>query len=379
MIFQKYTLLTYHLCRFNIEYSSASVNDNMRENFSGCNIRGKHIIFTGMTPALPGKGTIGFTTTIPVEIIFAAGYIPCDLNNIFVTDPDPQHFVDRAEHDGFPHNICTWIKGIYGVIMEHEMAAVITVMEGDCSNTQALAEILRYKGIRTIPFSFPYDRDVRVLAREIEKLRDELSPDAGSGLRVEEEMTAARSHLEEIDTMTWSERNVTGAENHLWLVRSSDMLGNITRYSDAAAAFIGAARRRERIEGIPLGYIGVPPIISGLYEFVEEVGGHVVYNETQRQFSIPHRTADIVERYLLYTYPYGIFARLEDIGREVERRGIKGIIHYVQAFCFRAIEDLILRETLPVPILTIEGDLPRALDTRTKLRVEAFVEMLQQK
>ena len=330
-----------------------------------------------MTTMQPGKGTVGFTTTIPVEIIFAAGYTPCDLNNIFMKDTDPQHFVDRAERDGFPHNICTWIKGIYGVIMEHDMAAVITVMEGDCSNTQALAEILRYKGIRTIPFSFPYDRDERVLSREIEKLVKELSPDRRSSVRVEKEMTVARSYLEEIDMMTWSERNVTGAENHLWLVRSSDMLGNIIEYADAAAEFITGARKRERMGGIPVGYIGVPPIIDGLYEFIEEVGGHVVYNETQRQFALPYHTRDIVERYLLYTYPYGIFARLEDIGKEIGRRGIKGIIHYVQSFCFRAIEDLILRETIPVPILTIEGDLPRTLDTRTKNRIEAFIEMLE--
>ncbi|MDD5009637.1 MAG: 2-hydroxyacyl-CoA dehydratase family protein, partial [Syntrophorhabdaceae bacterium] len=74
-----------------------------------------------------------------------------------------------------------------------------------------------------------------------------------------------------------------------------------------------------------------------------------------------------------------VFARLADIGEEIRKRDIKGIIHYVQAFCFRAIEDVILRETVGVPILTIEGDLPRTLDTRTKLRIEAFVEMLQQK
>ena len=29
--------------------------------------------------------TIGFTTSIPVEIILAAGKIPVDLNNIFIT------------------------------------------------------------------------------------------------------------------------------------------------------------------------------------------------------------------------------------------------------------------------------------------------------
>lgn len=330
-----------------------------------------------MTQSRTSKGTIGFTTTIPVEVVFASGYEPCDLNNVFVTDPDPVRFIERAERDGFPKSMCNWIKGIYGVIMERRPTGVITVMEGDCSNTQALAEILRYRGIRTIPFSFPYDRDREVLSREIEKLKDELSADTGSLAGVETQITAARARLSEIDTMTWSERNVTGAENHRWLVGSSDMLGDAQEYHAAAGEFISAARRRERLQGIPLGYIGVPPIVTGLYEFIESVGGHVVYNETQRQFALPYETGDIVERYLLYTYPYGIFARLSDIDHEIARRGIEGIIHYVQAFCFRGIEDVILRESISVPVLTIEGDLPRALDTRTKLRVEAFMEMLE--
>jgi hypothetical protein len=37
-----------------------------------------------------GKGIIGFTTTIPVELIFAAGYTPCDLNNVFIADEHVQ-------------------------------------------------------------------------------------------------------------------------------------------------------------------------------------------------------------------------------------------------------------------------------------------------
>ena len=86
-----------------------------------------------------------------------------------------------------------------------------------------------------------------------------------------------------------------------------------------------------------------------------------------------------MDRYLRYTYPYGIFARIEDIKQEIARRGIAGVIHYVQAFCYRMIEDIILKETLGVPVITIEGDLPKPLDTRTKLRLEAFAEMLEGK
>ena len=60
---------------------------------------------------------VGFTTTIPLEIVVAAGRRPADLNNLFITDPDPQGLIEDAEIAGFPRNICGWIKGIYGVAL----------------------------------------------------------------------------------------------------------------------------------------------------------------------------------------------------------------------------------------------------------------------
>ena len=134
------------------------------------------------------KKLIGLTTTIPVEIIFASKYIPCDLNNLFITDEDPLHYVEMAEKDGFPRSICNWVKGIYGVIVEKKIETVITVMEGDCSNTRALAEVLTYKGIRVIPFSYPYDRDRKALRREIEKLMHELSVEKKELAEVEKDV-----------------------------------------------------------------------------------------------------------------------------------------------------------------------------------------------
>lgn len=319
---------------------------------------------------------IGFTTTIPVEIVFAGGSIPCDLNNIFISDGNPMQYLERAEKDGFPRSMCNWIKGIYGVVMKKRVDAVITVMEGDCSNTQALAEILRYRGVRTIPFSYPFDRDRDVLEREIAKLKVALSARDDSLDMVEREMKDVRSTLETIDRMTWDDRLITGYENHLWLVRASDMLGDCAHYNSMARKFVNEARSRVPIEKVRIGYIGVPPIIPDIYDFIEHVGGHVLYNETQRQFTLPFKAINLTERYLKYTYPYGVFARLEDIRKEIERRKIQGIVHYVQAFCYRAVEEVILRDTLGVPMITIEGDLPKPLDSRTKLRIEAFIELL---
>jgi benzoyl-CoA reductase/2-hydroxyglutaryl-CoA dehydratase subunit BcrC/BadD/HgdB len=107
------------------------------------------------------------------------------------------------------------------------------------------------------------------------------------------------------------------------------------------------------------------------------LGARVVFNETQRQFTMPFATSDIVDQYLQYTYPYGIFFRLKDIRRELEKRRIDGVIHYVQSFCFRQIEDIVLRKNLRLPVLTLEGDQPAPLDSRSRIRIESFLEMLR--
>jgi benzoyl-CoA reductase/2-hydroxyglutaryl-CoA dehydratase subunit BcrC/BadD/HgdB len=103
----------------------------------------------------------------------------------------------------------------------------------------------------------------------------------------------------------------------------------------------------------------------------------VVFNEIPRQFSMPHQCRDLTDQYLRYTYPYDIFARITDIAESVSQRRLDGLIHYTQSFCFRQIQDRLLRQSLNVPILTIEGDRPATLDHRTRLRLEAFVDVLR--
>ena len=75
---------------------------------------------------------IGITTTVPVEILMAAGYQPVDLNNILVADPNPERLVNIAERHGFPLNCCSWIKGIYGVCLDYGIDNILCVTSGDC-------------------------------------------------------------------------------------------------------------------------------------------------------------------------------------------------------------------------------------------------------
>jgi len=61
----------------------------------------------------------------------------------------------------------------------------------------------------------------------------------------------------------------------------------------------------------------------------------------------------------------------------MEKRRLDGLIHYVQSFCFRQVEDIIMRRTLNIPILTVELDNNTRLDARTRMRLENFVSILR--
>src|SRR5665647_981105 len=112
---------------------------------------------------------IGLTTTVPVEVLIAAGYTPVDLNNIFITSSDYLKYIDIAERDGFPRSLCTWIKGIYGACLENGIKEIVGVVEGECSNTKALIEVLELRGIKVYPFSFPHSHRVEDVEHEINK------------------------------------------------------------------------------------------------------------------------------------------------------------------------------------------------------------------
>jgi len=322
--------------------------------------------------------TIGFTTSIPVEVILAAGQTPVDLNNIFINSAQAQTLVAFAEEAGYPRNTCGWIKGLYAVALKQEMEAIIAVMQGDCSNTLALMETLQLKGKNIMPFAYPFDRDRSGLEQAVFKLAHGFGVDMGQVNRVWDELKGVRGRLQEIDRMTWQDNLVSGSENHYFLVSSSDFNGNPDGFDREINEFINTARQRQPYrDEVRLAYIGVPPIYTDLYTYLESLGARVVFNEVQRQFSMPNPAKDIFQQYLEYTYPYGAFARLPDIEQQLKLRGVDGVIHYTQTFCFRQIEDIVFRDRLNLPYLTLEGDQPGQLDARSRLRLEAFVNMLK--
>jgi len=322
---------------------------------------------------------VGITTTIPVEVVFAAGWTPVDLNNIFITGDNPAAMVEKAELAGYPRNICTWIKGIYSTVLSRgDIKTIIAVTQGDCSNTHALMETLQAEGIEVVPFAYPYDRDRDLLRLQIEKLMHYFGVAMPEVNRTKKYLDEVRRKVRRLDELTWRENLVGGWDNHLYQVSCSDFNGDPEKFARDIENFLaGVEQRPLRKEKIRLAYIGMPPIMDDLYDYLEKQGARVVFNETQRQFTMPFDTGDLIEQYCLYTYPYGIFYRLKDIKREIRRRNVHGVIHYAQSFCYRQIEDIIVRKEIDLPVLTLEGDKPNKLDARTRIRLDAFIDMLR--
>lgn len=323
------------------------------------------------------KTKTAMTTTVPVEVILAAGRSPVDMNNRFILAADREAYIARAEARGFPANLCAWIKGIYTALREEGVSSVVGVVRGDCSSTEKLLEVWRHEGIETHAFSYPGHPDPALMQEAITALAARMGVTLEQAESVRQELAPVRALLGELDEMTWKEGRVTGGENHLWLVSASDFNGDPDAFAGELAAFLDRVRSRSRGDDfLRLGYAGVPPIVDDLYQYLEERGARVVYNEVQRQFAMLGGHSCLADQYAAYTYPYDTAGRIRDIQAEVDRRGLAAIIHYAQTFCHRQIESILLRESLTVPVLTIEADRPGPLEARTRTRIDAFLEQL---
>ena len=323
---------------------------------------------------------IGITTTVPTEILIAAGYQPVDLNNVFITDSSPEQLVNIAEKAGFPLNCCSWIKGIYGVCMNYGIDTVLCVTTGDCSNTIMLMEVLKLKGLKVIPFAYPDQPAPQRMQHALETLAEALGTTIEAADRIRDELEPSRRLALELDQLTWQQGLVSGWENHLWLVSTSDFNQDYHKYYHQLQKLLADCRQRQPYpeDMLRLAYIGVPSVYGqDLYHYLEDNRARVVFNEIQRQFAMPEPGNSLAEQYSNYTYPYSIYHRVKDIITELERRRVDGVIHYVQAFCHRGIGDIIFRDALKLPILTLEGNDDFLLTHHIKTRIEAFLDILK--
>ncbi|OPX44941.1 2-hydroxyglutaryl-CoA dehydratase, D-component [Ruminiclostridium hungatei] len=322
---------------------------------------------------------IGITTTVPVEVLLAAGYKVIDINNLFISAESYFQDIERAERDGFPKSSCAWIKGLYGACLRYGICEIVGVSEGDCSNTKALLEVLRSRGVRTYDFSYPSRHSLKDVTAGILRFMEDFGVTQQQAEAEREVLKELRRCARTIDELTYSHNKASGFENHLYQVSLSDFNGDSGQcLKELKDKILEIEKRAPQKQAVRLGYMGVPPMTCDLYDYVEGFNARVVFNEVQREFAFPRFEAaeSIYHQYYDYTYPYHLNFRLQEVKKQIELRKLDGIIHYTQAFCHRAIEDIVIKKELDIPVLTIEGDKANRLDSRTKLRLEAFLDML---
>jgi benzoyl-CoA reductase/2-hydroxyglutaryl-CoA dehydratase subunit BcrC/BadD/HgdB len=264
--------------------------------------------------------------------------------------------------------------------MQSDIDNVLCVTSGDCSNTVMLMEVLKLKGFKTVPFAYPEEPDADRMQHTLETLAVSLGTTMAAADKIRQELRPCRDLAHTLDKLTWQDGLVSGFDNHLWLVSASDFKQDHHKYSDQLQEFITSCRNRSPCPDgtLRIAYIGVPSVYGrDLYHYLEKNGARVVFNEIQRQFAMPQPGKSLAEQYSNYTYPYSIYQRVKDINNEITRRRVDGVIHYVQAFCHRGIGDIIFRNTIKLPMLTLEGNDDFFLNQHNKTRVEAFTDMLK--
>lgn len=323
---------------------------------------------------------VGLCSTVPVEVLFAAGREPVDLNNHFVNHRAPEEFLRQADVLGMPRNHCAWTRGLFGVTVASEFSAIVVVPQGDCSGNLAMARVLQQRGVEVLEFNFPVGLSDRatMLEEEIARLAFRLGVPMKRVNETFNKLRPVRELLARLDKMNWDEGVVPGSIARNFMLQATDMGGNPQSFRRRLELLVSEYENAPRASGPRIALFGVPAILSGVIEHLEAAGAQVVLCETESDFAMIPPAETIVEQYQHYAYPYGIERRLDRFLKHAAERRIDGVVVYSQAFCHHNLEMAkVETELADWPTLVLEGDLPQGISARDTIRLEGFIELVR--
>ncbi len=208
---------------------------------------------------------VGITSTIPVEVLMAAGHTPVDLNNRFISSrsPPPEDLVREAERAGLSPNLCSWVKGLYAYGLAGDVKTIVVASGGDCADMVALSDLWEEAGIEVIHFAYPAHRSMDALESAIGGLIDRFGTSMSEAGSVRERLEPVRTSLSRLDRLTWEWGTVTGEENHLWLVSSSDFGGDLRIYERELDEFLRKSFSRRDMTAMKRDVMDGPGVGAG--------------------------------------------------------------------------------------------------------------------
>lgn len=322
------------------------------------------------TPSSPPSlviplGTIGITALVPPELLFGCGHVPIDLNNIVPTS----ECVPRGK-------ICAWTATWRDALLRGDLVVdrLVVVAGGDCHNALVDGQRVAQKGVPTHYLFYPFDGDEHEMLDQLASLESFL------GGIFDQDAMARVADVKDLCIrldVARCRRQVLGSRAFNHLIQLCDMGGDMDRFE---------ASVRRALDDLPaempdtrIALVGVPPIYPDFHQVCEGFGMQVVFDELPWEFArLGGRTLRTMARnYAGYTFGRDLEYRFEVLERELGRRRVEGIVHYTQYACHHVLEDEMLRERFDLPMLTIQGDLPRRCPEQERLRLEAFAELLR--
>jgi benzoyl-CoA reductase/2-hydroxyglutaryl-CoA dehydratase subunit BcrC/BadD/HgdB len=251
---------------------------------------------------------------------------------------------------------------------------MVVVAGGDCQNALVDAEKLELNLKIPSHYFFYQFGDKKHFFRENNKLIEFLGGNYDE--KIINEIHNIKEKVKKIDKLCCND-GINCRDAFYICVSASDLEGNPKKYEDKVDSTLETSENV--IYDNRIAILGVPPIFSDFYDFLIDSKLHCVYNELPYEFVRMggKNLKEVVNSYSEYTFSNHILHRLKTVKKQLKKRNVDGIIHYTQINCHHKLEDEILREYLDYPILTIEGDLPQKTPEQTKLRIEAFNELLR--
>lgn len=345
------------------------------------------------------KCHVGWTCSmVPEELIFAAGLEPVRVIGV----PDQRGY--SSEY--FPSNFCSLVKGYLDMILSHQGGKLDgLILTPACNATEFLFDALKHEGAVDYLYMLdaPRKRDqegVRFFAEQLRRWAGSL--ETVFGVKITRE-----SLLEAILLMNEIRENL----NVLKQARVQGLLSGQRFFS--LITRIATSNKREALDAInqakafigeqagvdppkkKIFLTGTPLLNPGLIECIEKAGGVVFQDDLCTSDTYLGRTVstqgdlfvNLADSYLQGRICSRMDCKLERINQMkawVEQYQPDGVIYNLSKFrvtdCYDSIalkEDL-FDEKYP-PLLVIENENLGPMDLAVTTRVEAFMELLQER
>ena len=311
------------------------------------------------------RGIVGITALIPPELVYGCGWSPLDLNNQIP-------FTTRRVGP----KLCAWTALWRDMVLggDYQLDKLVVVAGGDCLNAMVDGQRLDLSGLDTHYFFYPFREDREAFEKELAGLANFLG-----GITEPEAFHSIHRLKErglELDRLRTKGKLPSDAFSQL--ISFSDLGGDPERFGRELDDYLVANRDREPDFRHKVALLGVPPINHDFHAVCQELGLQVVFDELPYEFlrARGRTMEELITTYMNYSFSRPLKYRLGLLRQELETRKVDGIIHYTQYACHHILEDGLLREELTQPLLTVQGDMPGPLSQQTRLRLEAFAEVL---